>query len=252
MEFFRWIGFAAFFIAGLVIGIRLLRLWTHTRELPELLIGIGVLGFGPLGFGLATVARLLPAQSIWAVGAMVAGLLALHIGAASQFWFIALVFRPQQRLARHAAVAVTALLAVTLIGNIAAGGLVERIRGGVWFWIGNLMRLSCLGWGSYESLSYYRMMKRRNHLGLSDPVITNRFLLWGLGGGSAFCGSLLAMSVMFVTGQAVGAIPEVSLAVSGFGLVAAVAMWLAFLPPTAYVRAVEARAKKTTQREYSG
>ena len=37
-----WVGFLAFFVASLVVGIRLLLLWSRTRELPELLIGIGI------------------------------------------------------------------------------------------------------------------------------------------------------------------------------------------------------------------
>ena len=45
-------GFIAFFLVSLTVGVRLLLLWRRTRQLPELLIGIGVLGIGPVGFGL--------------------------------------------------------------------------------------------------------------------------------------------------------------------------------------------------------
>ena len=46
-----WLGFLAFFVASLSVGVRLVLLWRRTRQLPELLIGIGVLGIGPVGFG---------------------------------------------------------------------------------------------------------------------------------------------------------------------------------------------------------
>jgi hypothetical protein len=59
MESFVWIGFVAFFIASLVVGIRLVALWVRDRNPHALLIGLGVLGIGPVGFGLATVATLL-------------------------------------------------------------------------------------------------------------------------------------------------------------------------------------------------
>jgi hypothetical protein len=53
LESFVWVGFAAFFVASLTAGVRLVMLWRRTRELPELLIGIGVLGIGPVGYGLS-------------------------------------------------------------------------------------------------------------------------------------------------------------------------------------------------------
>ena len=39
-----WIGFAAFFVVSLGVGARLLALARRTRQAPELLIGLAVLG----------------------------------------------------------------------------------------------------------------------------------------------------------------------------------------------------------------
>jgi hypothetical protein len=44
------IGFGAFFVSSLAIGLRLVWLAYRNRELPELLIGLGILGIGPAGF----------------------------------------------------------------------------------------------------------------------------------------------------------------------------------------------------------
>ena len=56
MEILRWIGFGAFFVSSLAIGIRLLQLARRTAQIPELLIGISVLCIGPIGCGLSMLA----------------------------------------------------------------------------------------------------------------------------------------------------------------------------------------------------
>ena len=52
------IGVGAFFLAGSVVSFRLLALWRQTRQLPELLCGLSMLGIGPLGFCLITAGML--------------------------------------------------------------------------------------------------------------------------------------------------------------------------------------------------
>ena len=58
MEYAVAIGFGSFLLASLVVGVRLILLSHRTRQLPELLIGVGVLGIGPLGFGLSMIGAL--------------------------------------------------------------------------------------------------------------------------------------------------------------------------------------------------
>ena len=64
MEHLRWIGFGAFFASSLVVGVRLLLLARQTGKLPEFLIGIGVLGIGPFGYGLSMLAFVLASHSL--------------------------------------------------------------------------------------------------------------------------------------------------------------------------------------------
>ena len=66
-----WIGFAAFFVVALVVGVRVLLLARRTRELPELLMGVGVLGIGPVGFGLLVLGQQLQASHPLAFQVMV-------------------------------------------------------------------------------------------------------------------------------------------------------------------------------------
>ena len=52
------LGFGAFFVSSLAIGLRLVWLAHRNRGLPELLIGFGILGIGPAGFALMVFAML--------------------------------------------------------------------------------------------------------------------------------------------------------------------------------------------------
>ena len=87
-----------------------------------------------------------------------------------------------------------------------------------------------------EALLYWRKMRRRLRLGLADPVVTNRFFLWGLGAGAAGVGSAVGIGAQLATGLTPLEIPWVTLSSSLHGLTAAIAMWLAFLPTDGYRR----------------
>jgi hypothetical protein len=86
-------------------------------------------------------------------------------------------------------------------------------------------------------------MRRRLRLGLADPAVTNRFLLWGIGAGSAGVGSAVGIVASIVQGPPTDGFSWVMLSSSLHGLVAAVAMWLAFLPPAAYVKMIVRRTE---------
>ena len=61
-----------------------------------------------------------------------------------------------------------------------------------WFWIDLAARIIRLDlWLAVEGAIYYGMMKRRLRLGLAEPLVTNRFLLWTMAGGLSI--------VMFLT-----------------------------------------------------
>jgi hypothetical protein len=107
-----------------------------------------------------------------------------------------------------------------------------------------LITIACLFWGSVEALRYWRLMSRRTRLGLADPVVTNRFLLWGLGAGAAGVGTTVGIVAQWWTGLPPLEIPLVMLSSSLHGSVAAVAMWFAFLPPAAYLRRLTERSAR--------
>ncbi len=244
MEDLRWIGFGTFFVVSLVIGVRLLLLARRTGEIPELLIGLAVLGIGPLGFGLSMLASAaLGGSTITSATLQGSAFVAIFIGATAQCLFVWYVFRRQVRWARPLVYTTIALLAATYAADILENGLVNRQYGGVWFWGSVVLRLFVMAWCSVEPLLYWSRMRRRRRLGLADPVVTNRFLLWGVGSAAAFFGSALGSAVMALTGISANQIPSLNLIVSLHGLVAAIAMWFAFQPPASYVRWIEGRAQ---------
>jgi hypothetical protein len=239
------IGFGSFLLASLVVGVRLIRLSHRTRQLPELLIGVGVLCIGPLGFGLSMIAALPGRSTILGATLVGSSFLGLFIGAASQYVFVWYVFRQHAAWARPLCVAAVLMLAGGYAGDILENGLINRSRGGVWFWLGALLRVGVLGWVAAESLVYYRRMRKRLALGLAEPVVTNRFLLWGLGSGSAFAGSATAAAVIAVMGFSASGFAPLALLLSGLGALSAMAMLLAFLPPRRYRRWIERRSRES-------
>jgi hypothetical protein len=122
----------------------------------------------------------------------------------------------------------------------------------------NFARLIPTCWAFYESCRYWNSMRRREALGLADPILTNRFLLWSIWTGAV---SLLPMIVLllravsiitlgsdhFTEGIGAELLPMV---LGGVRLifvfvapVAAIALSLSFFPPAAYLDRVRARAR---------
>jgi hypothetical protein len=234
VAFVSVVGFVAFVAASAWVGARLLALAARTREVPELAIG-SALVLGATGFtGLIAAFRLHlvpePAlATVYAVstGASAIGVLALELGT----WTL---FRPGSR-----AVAVAfALSAVTLLASVVAGVATFRPDGhrtAFVFWSFNCVGAAAYAWGAAECFHYHALLRRRARIGLSDLSLAHRFLLWaiaGCGGAAVFGAGMFGRAVIG------GPHAAVAFAQSLAGLVAAVAIWLAFFPPRAYLRAV--------------
>jgi len=238
-----WVGFAAFFVVALAVGSRLLLLARRTRRLPELCIGAGVLGIGPVGFGFYVIAEELAPPSPALHGALVGvGMLAIGLGVFCKFVFNWRVYHPARRRVRALVAGAAATLALTWAYSAATGFAGYNDVG--WSYLARIaLQIGALLWGSAEALRYWSRMRRRVRLGMGDPVVCNRFLLWGIGAGAAGVGSLVGTLAQIATGVPANEVPWVLASSSLHGLVAAAAMWLAFLPPAAYTRLVERRAR---------
>jgi len=235
------LGALAMIGADTVVGVRLLLLAWRTRELPETTLGLAFLLLGAIGYPLATAARreLLPTDAGNAA-LMAAGLLAQNLACLAMYLNTAATFRAGARWARVLGGAAAAGLAASYAGQAAATRFAPHATG-VAYYLGLAIRAGAFAWSASEGLRYYTRARRRLRLGLADPVVTNRFLLFGLGTAGVF-----AAFVIFWIGQLTTAnVAEstwVLAATSVVGIVSAVATWLAFLPPAAYLRRIQARA----------
>lgn len=245
MGFWTAIGFITFLVSSLVIGVRLLVLWNRTRQLPELLIACGILGIGPIGFAFTLVgtssSETLPAL---VPICLAAALFSTSAGAFAAAIFNWQVFRPDAAWLRPVLGVVAALFFASLVHEAISTGFSDATAVGSGFRPHSVLSTAILLWGAAESLRYFTMMRRRAKLGLADPLVTNRFLLWGLGIGAAGVGSAISVTACAITGQHMLAIPWVTVSNSFHGFTAAVLMWVAFIPPGIYRRFVESRSQQ--------
>lgn len=98
----------------------------------------------------------------------------------------------------------------------------------------------CYAWIALEGIGEWMRARKRVALGLSDPVVADRFFMWGV-----FGISTTALNAFLIATRFMGD-PESTwlvrqLALTGFGLVSSAAAALAFFPPKAYTRWVRAR-----------
>ncbi len=225
----------SFVVASLIVGVRLVWLSTRTLKAPEALIGSGLLLLAVFGYPLMTVARkalaLDPTTRVFL--AMLAGA-SLAFGALLMTLFVVGVFHAGGRWARAV---------VTAYGVSLAGVFVwQTLSPGWWRWVTDAegswaaarwLFLVPISWGGAEALHYHRKLRRRLPLGMADPVVTDRFRLYGiamLAGFAANAGTVVCQVLgIEVVGTAIGA------AVVSPAGIAAVALWLAFLPPRSYL-----------------
>lgn len=228
-----------------IVGGRLLVLAHRTRELPELLIGTALLCTGGIWNLFVSVGRQATALDDGTRAALVAiGAAAGATGMTSLAFFNWRVYRPGSR----AATALAAAILLILVGAFVAQGATRgwaafaRTERGPWLfgtWLGVAIYL----WSSVEAWRQQRMLARRLALGIADPIVADRMRLWALAMSSALVGAsvLAACQVLGVpiAGTAIGATltAVVAMAAAGF-------LWLAFLPPAAYL----ARVRAATER----
>lgn len=226
-----------------IVGGRLVWLWRRTRQAPELLIGSGLILAGGAWSPLMAIGRqgtALPDAT--RTGLVLAAALCAIAGMSCIAVFNWRVFRPAGVWGPLLAGAVAAgLVALFVAQTLDPGWLrLARQEHGPWTgasWMGAVNYL----WSFLEARHQHGMLARRQRLGLADPIVTDRMRLWTL----MMLTSVLA-SVVFGTCQTLG-IPVggtqlgLCLTVVAAGL-SSVLLWLAFLPPPAYLEAVRRRA----------
>jgi hypothetical protein len=216
-----------------VIGVRLLALSWQTRKAPEFLIGASFVFAGALASLLDIVRQTVQGSSPEMAAALViAARFFLQLGVTCVATFTWRVYRPADLAGR--------VLFGVLVGSLLLGFLGETWQGpmqrgaapGPWFYFSLATRIAAYTWASIESIAYWLQLRRRARIGLSDPLVTNRVLLWSIG---TFLILILWLRSLV---QAVRG----DLMVSGDFFVTTVVfacaatMWLAFFPPAFWKR----------------
>jgi len=241
---------AAYLVAMLTLGVRLLLLTRRTRELPELLLAAHFLLCCTLGYALqggGHVLALAPAASRSLVATLlVIGHGASAIGVAAVLWFNYRVFRRGTTLGRMLLACGLGVLLTGYVGYLASGGPRDGLPRGFWFWWLYAGYTGASLWTLAEPLLFLAVLRRRQRVGLADPVLVDRFLLWGLGSVARFAMLAIGAVSMLMLGGSAAALARVVgptfLATSVAGLCVAGAYWLAFFPPPVYRRAVARQA----------
>jgi hypothetical protein len=177
---------------------------------------------------------------------VVAGCLLISVGMTALNVFTWRVFRAGARWALGLVVAVGLLFTFQALGVahvLAQAPDAARPDQVTHHWSTLQIALSAvsLAWSGLESLAYHRRLHRRLALGLGDPVVANRVLLWAVYALSAT--GVIAVQAFYhlALGNSLGH-PVPLLAAALGGSLSSAAIYLAFLPPAAYLRLVQARA----------
>jgi hypothetical protein len=229
---------------SLVLCVRLLRLWGRSRQLPELIFGAAFLTAGVLGYIATIVGTGPPGLSPdLASKITVVGIGLISVGVSLNYLFVWKVFRPDSVWAQALFWVATGVLAMTVIPLSGYGARSAATQLNPLIVLGDATRMGAGAWGAFESLRYYISMRRRVRIGLAEPAVTNRFLLWGIA-------VLTTSGIFFATSAPVrlhfepqegGLTPELLIIVSVSTLGVAIVQWLAFLPPAFYLRWIEGR-----------
>jgi len=224
---------------------------------------LGVSGAeGWLGLAFLCVGISMPVRAVLRIGSFFSTesepmvLLASHAlmaaGLSAFTLFVDRVFRPDDGWARLATTLLIGLQIISLPALVFFGGHRDEQNAAVM--VVGLIRGLPFGWGFFESYRYYRQMKKRAALGLSDPVTTNRFALFAVWSGALFALPLLLFGLRMwamlttETGRLIGDQAGAGLATGilvagllGLGGAAIVSLVLSFYPPRIWIERLERR-----------
>jgi hypothetical protein len=171
-----------------LLSLRLFRLARRTRRLPELLVGLYFL-LVPFAISLSIRVDRFDPGDAWAVRAAANAL--FTTGGVALLLFAWCVFRPDARWARWLAwggsTAIVASWALAFPFGVYDSDYSLFLLMPVY---------ASYLWVFFESLRYYLLMRRRERLGLTDPVLVNRFLLFAI-----WTGGVGAITLMGVGGS---------------------------------------------------
>jgi hypothetical protein len=152
--------------------------------------------------------------------------------------FTRVTFRPDGSAARVVTWLLVGALLAGFFGSGLAGDWIGVRSDLAWLWLEQCALVLGLGWAALESGRYHLLMRRRVKLGLAEPLVANRFLLWSVYAG-LFCLGQLQWDISLVF---YGAVSTLDVLTVGMTVAAEAALFMAVFPPVWYARRVRAAA----------
>ena len=234
MEGHAYIGELLAGVVYLIAGIRLLRLSQRTGEAPERLLGTCFIAIAASAFSYV-LPNLPRFESLWTPLNFAGRVFVIPYSVIFAL-FTWRVFRPEARWGGWL-VWGSAILLVVGVGGSAMGGDWEgfSISSG-WFWLEWVGYTLPFVWAGSETFAQYSRARRRKQLGLCDPLVCNRYLLWALFGTLQVCLSLVLLP-QYATYEATNQFTAAWDALYGaIEIVSIVLIWLVFFSPAFYRR----------------
>ena len=238
MLLFALLGVTVYCLVSLVVGVRLLLLARRTGEQPELLIGTAFLSGGALGYTLTVASMQVRepspdlSRTLYYIGMPLISLCAVCL---VRFW--QKLYHPTDSWASWIVAASAIVLGASLLAQWATTTVGASAAESPWYRLQLPVQAGAYAINVIASTRFHLRLRRRIALGLADPIVANRVLLWALAA-AAVC-MQYAYTIALVWIAAPGEQPEANPAlISALGLTAAALIVLAFFPPPAYRRLV--------------
>jgi hypothetical protein len=222
----------------LIASARLLRLHRHTRERPELLLGLyfALSGVYYLGYNIPSLFGFDPwtPRAEWMIEWLYVA------GVVPYLFFIRSAFRPASAWAGVLVWACSVLLLGGTLMGVLEGGAVYSLDS-PWFlvqWVG--YTTPCV-WLFWEALRSRQGAQKRVRIGLCAPTVANRYLLLALFAGFQILACLGDLSYAADLGDSQTVSLFSSALLGGSEIVAVLVLWLAFFPPPFYTHWITQR-----------
>ncbi len=242
MEGSIYLGSAAASLVYFVLGVRLIRLGIRTRSASEWLLGLTFLAW-TVSYAPWAIAVALQDQLALESQVLIASRIASNLGGIGIAFFPLLAFRRGSTWAKRLSVSIAICLMVGTVGSSWVGdsGGVDPLTN-AWWWLEWIGTIAPSIWIGAEGLNHYGTSRTRVRLGLCEPIVGHRYLLWGIAGGFWALLDFVTVGhyVEFWVTRSWSATWDIFI---GFCEIAALAMiWLAYFAPAYYQRRINRSA----------
>jgi len=244
MEEQAYVGELISALIYLYVGTRLRRLASRTGEAPERLLGAMFL-VTAASLLIYDLPIILDSELLW-TPLNFAGRVTYLPAPVLLAVFTRKVFRPKGAWGDWVVYGSAILLVAGVGGSVWSGDLEGFSVSSPWFWAEWTGYTVPYVWAGAEALAHHRRARRRLRLGLCDPLVCNRYLLWGVFGAAQVMVSLAIIPAYaeYEQGGAFGAMWDMVISAGEIGSLALIG--LIFFAPAFYRRWINGNASVTT------